>query len=372
MVDVFISYSSKDQKIADAVVNYFESSKVKCWIAYRDADAGTLYSASIMKAIKNSSIFVLVFSENSNKSHHVLKEIDAACRYEKIIIPFKIDACQPDDAVEYYLSATHWLDAISAPMDNHLNDLVKTVNRYLEKKVDVSLPVGSEAVQPVPVVSSSSKDKTKAHLILLSGMDVTEKDLREALLLDRIVYDGIEGGQFNIEKGLAWHKINPDIYFVLRDAELDALVGYMNIAPVTESCYNKIATGNILDMFIDEDSILPYDLPGLYHLNFTSIVVNPLYRSSGVILQFMNAVVSKMIDLSKQEIYFKAMIADAVTPAGEKLCRMFGMELITESNHDSKIYAVSLVPPKFRKSSKSLITLSEIYEKLNDGDMTSF
>jgi hypothetical protein len=371
MYDVFVSYSSKDQKIADAVVNYLESVKIKCWIAYRDADAGALYAASIIKAIKNSSIFVLVFSENSNNSKHVLKEIDAACKYVKIIIPFKIDDCRLDEAVEYYLSATHWLDAISTPMDNHLKDLVNTVNRYLEKTKSV-LSSADFGGSETPTVGSSCKEKTGAKLKLLSGVDVTEKDLREALLLDRMVYDEIDGGQFNIEKCLAWHKINPDIYFILRDVELDTLVGYMNVAPVTESCYNKIATGKIWDTSIDEDSVLPYDFPGLYHLNFTSIAVNPLYRSSGVVLQLTNAVVSKMIDLSKQEIYFKAMIADAVTPAGEKICRMFGMELIEQSNHDSKIYAVSLVPPKFRKSSKSLIALAEIYEQLDGSDMTAF
>jgi len=112
--------------------------------------------------------------------------------------------------------------------------------------------------------------------------------------------------------------------------------------------------------------------PGLYHLNFTSIAVNPLYRSSGVILKLVDAVMSKIVDLSKHGIYFKAMIADAVTPAGEKMCRMFGMDLISESNHDSKIYAVSFMPPKFRKSSKTLIALAEIYEQLDDSDMMAF
>jgi hypothetical protein len=176
MYDVFISYSSKDQKTADAVVNYLESAKVKCWIAYRDADAGTLYSASIMKAMKNSSIFLLVFSENSNKSQHVLKEIDAACKYEKIIIPFKIDACQLDDAVEYYLSATHWLDAISAPMDNHLKDLVKVVNKYLGKKEEVPPSVGSEASQSAPSVDLSSKDETEAQPKPVPDMKVTKEE----------------------------------------------------------------------------------------------------------------------------------------------------------------------------------------------------
>ena len=373
MHNVFISYSSKDRKTADAVMNCLESAKIKCWIAYRDADAGVLYAASIIKAIKSASIFLLVFSENSNKSKHVLKEIDAACKYEKIIIPFKIDACQLDDAVEYYLSATHWFDAMSSPIDNHLKNLISIVDRYLGKTPDVAPSpdsVGSKA--PAAAAASPGKDKTEARLKLVSGTEVTEKDLKEALLLDRMVYDVGDDGQFNIEKCLAWHKINPDIYFVLRDVELDVLVGYMNVAPITESCYNKIATGNILDTSIDEDSVLPYDFPGLYHLNFTSIVVNSLYRSSGVVLQLMNAVVSKLIELSKQEIYFKSMIADAVTPEGEKICRMVGMDMIAGSNHDSKIYTVSLIPPKFRKSSKALITLAEIYERLDGSNMTAF
>jgi len=375
MHDVFISYSSKDQKTADAVVNYLESAKIKCWIAYRDADAGTLYAASIMKAIKHSSIFLLVFSKNSNKSTHVLKEIDAACKYEKTIIPFKINACQLDDAVEYYLSATHWLDAISAPMDKHLKTLVGIVGRYLDKTVNMPPPsdsTDSPTTQPAHEPTPPARDKTEAHLELLSGMEVTEKDFKEALLLDRMVYDGMEGAQFNIEKCLAWHKINPDIYFVLRDVELDTLVGYVNVAPVTENCFNQIATGGIWDSAIEENAVLPYDFPGLYHVNFTSIAVNPLYRTSGVFIRLMNAVVAKMLDLSQREIYFKAMIADAVTPEGEKICRMFGMDWVAKTTHDSNIYSVSLVPPKFKKTSKSLIALAEIYEHLDVTDMVAF
>jgi len=51
---------------------------------------------------------------------------------------------------------------------------------------------------------------------------------------------------------------------------------------------------------------------------------------------------------------------------------MFGMDIITESCHGSKIYAVSLIPPKFRNSSKSIIKLAEIYEHLEVRKMTAF
>ncbi|GHV96265.1 hypothetical protein AGMMS50293_25850 [Spirochaetia bacterium] len=131
MHECFISYSSKDKKIADAIINYLESDKIRCWIAYRDADAGESYAASIIKAIKESSICILVFSENSNSSKHVLKEIDAACKYEKIIVPFRITDVKLDDAMEYYLSSTHWLDAIDDPLENHIKRLVVAIKKYL-------------------------------------------------------------------------------------------------------------------------------------------------------------------------------------------------------------------------------------------------
>ncbi|MBP5493609.1 MAG: toll/interleukin-1 receptor domain-containing protein, partial [Lachnospiraceae bacterium] len=34
--DVFISYSSKNKNVADAIVAEFESSGIKCWYAPRD------------------------------------------------------------------------------------------------------------------------------------------------------------------------------------------------------------------------------------------------------------------------------------------------------------------------------------------------
>jgi len=213
-------------------------------------------------------------------------------------------------------------------------------------------------------VNVTAKTKTGAKYRLISGKDVTKEDLKDALLLDSKVYDEIEDGQFNIEKCMAWWNINPDIYFVLRDEESDDLVGYVNLAPITETCYNRIATGTIWDTSIDEESVLPYT-HGLYYLNFTSIVIDPKYRSLVAVSQLMNAVESKMIELFEQGIYIKAMIADAVTPLGEKFCRMFNMDLITESNHNSKIYSVSFIPPKFKRNSPLRKVLAEKYEKLD-------
>lgn len=40
MIDVFISYSSKDKSVADAVCHVLEENKIACWISPRDVIAG--------------------------------------------------------------------------------------------------------------------------------------------------------------------------------------------------------------------------------------------------------------------------------------------------------------------------------------------
>ncbi len=38
--DIFISYSSKDRVIADAIVSNFENNGIRCWYPPRDIDPG--------------------------------------------------------------------------------------------------------------------------------------------------------------------------------------------------------------------------------------------------------------------------------------------------------------------------------------------
>ncbi|MDO8728011.1 MAG: toll/interleukin-1 receptor domain-containing protein [Candidatus Methanoperedens sp.] len=70
--DVFISHSSKDKTIADAICAALEAAKIRCWIAPRDILPGDKWAGSITKAISSSRIMVLIFSEHSNNSEDVL------------------------------------------------------------------------------------------------------------------------------------------------------------------------------------------------------------------------------------------------------------------------------------------------------------
>ena len=109
--DVFISYSSSDKAIADAICHRLEEKNVSCWIAPRDVVAGETYAHQIVQAINQCSVVVLVFSKNANMSEHVGNEVSKAFNAKKPILPFMIEETEMSDEFDYYLGRKHWLIA---------------------------------------------------------------------------------------------------------------------------------------------------------------------------------------------------------------------------------------------------------------------
>jgi hypothetical protein len=135
--DVFISFSAKDKAIADAVCAKLENNKIRCWIAPRDILPGVEYGQALVDGIKKSRVVVLVLSSNSNVSSQVMREIERAVSNEIPIIPLRIENITPSKSMEYYLSSVHWLDAITPPIEKHLDKLTDTVVRILGGKISM-------------------------------------------------------------------------------------------------------------------------------------------------------------------------------------------------------------------------------------------
>lgn len=131
--DVFISYSNKDKPVADAVVANLEGKGIRCWIAPRDVTPGTSWGDAIVDAIESSEVMVVILSENSNQSRQVVREVERAVANEVIIIPFRIENIDPSGAMAYFLSTEHWLDALTPPLENHIEKLGKTIQLFLSK-----------------------------------------------------------------------------------------------------------------------------------------------------------------------------------------------------------------------------------------------
>jgi hypothetical protein len=134
--DAFISYSSKDKTAADAACAMLEGAGVRCWIAPRDIRPGGEYGAAIIDAIDQCQVMVLIFSSNANESRQIHREIERAVSKGVTIVPLRIDEVVPTKSMEYFLGAIHWLDALTPPIEKHLQQLAETVKAIL--KVDSS------------------------------------------------------------------------------------------------------------------------------------------------------------------------------------------------------------------------------------------
>jgi hypothetical protein len=153
--DVFISHSSTDKAVADAVCAALESVTIRCWIAPRDVLPGRSYSGEITRAVQQSKVLVLIFSGDSNSSQQVLREVQLAANSRLHIVQFRIDSVVPNDDLEYYLSGPHWLDALTPPMQRHLETLQGSIKSLL------SLP--GDATSKSPVNVGQAREESPNH-----------------------------------------------------------------------------------------------------------------------------------------------------------------------------------------------------------------
>src|SRR5258708_1823104 len=76
--EVFISHSSSDKPVADAVCAALERIRIRCWMAPRDVQPGRSFAGEITRAIQYSKVLVLICSAHSNTSEQVLREVELA------------------------------------------------------------------------------------------------------------------------------------------------------------------------------------------------------------------------------------------------------------------------------------------------------
>jgi N-acetylneuraminic acid mutarotase len=177
--DIFISYAAEDKPTADAVCATLEAGDIRCWIAPRDVLPGQPYAESLVEAIHDARLMVLVFSSNSNSSTHVMREVERAASRGIPILPFRIEDVPLSASMEYYISSTHWLDALTPPLERHLKQLADTAQLLLaryqsapvqgEPEPDVLAPAGQTegAAPPATGMVKSGKPWSRFPRLLL-------------------------------------------------------------------------------------------------------------------------------------------------------------------------------------------------------------
>ena len=99
MHDVFISYSHHDAEIRAEIVEKLESAGIRCWYAPRNIQPGEEWADAITRGLKDSRALILIFTEASNDSNQVLREVGLAVDLKKPIFPCRCDETIPSGSM---------------------------------------------------------------------------------------------------------------------------------------------------------------------------------------------------------------------------------------------------------------------------------
>ena len=166
--DVFISYSSNDQKVVEGLSAYLEQNGVRCFVAYRDIPKGIVWAEAITNAIENCKLMIVVFSERFNMSKHVDREIEMCIEEGKPILTFKIENVDFKGVKKYYLKNINWVDAFPKPQE-YFGEMLKSIQSLLPetKKIIQQEPEKEVFVEKKEI---SNKKETKPEFKLNKSM----------------------------------------------------------------------------------------------------------------------------------------------------------------------------------------------------------
>jgi hypothetical protein len=107
---IFVSYSSKDSRVANRICAALEAKGLACWIASRDVNPGENFGEAIVNAIRAAKLMLLVFTQNANNSDEIKKELVLAGHNRLIVIPVRVEDVVPGGAFAYELATRQWID----------------------------------------------------------------------------------------------------------------------------------------------------------------------------------------------------------------------------------------------------------------------
>lgn len=135
---VFLSHSSKNESVTDVICKSLEAGGIRCWLSSRDIPPGANWGEAIIDGINASRVMVVILTADSNKSQHVVREVERAVNFSIPIIPIRIDDIPLSKSLEYFLSMANWLDAFTPPLQGHLDILLDRVSSLFASHEDQS------------------------------------------------------------------------------------------------------------------------------------------------------------------------------------------------------------------------------------------
>ena len=244
--DVFISFSFKDQHIADKIVNHLANLYgISCWICTEKIRAGEYYYDLIAEAISTCKILVFVQTKNSVESKEIPDEILTAIDEGKTIISFIVEPSELRGQMKLKLNHRQHIDATKPTLDERIKDLAKDICRSLGKPFQDCSANQSEEQVTYKLISSRIQASTTFY-----GREDILAHIHEKFSSDeRIVFlKGMGGiGKSEIAKQYAkrYKKEYDAIVWMRYDGSLLNLIIDDNALPIEGLCRKTKADNSL-------------------------------------------------------------------------------------------------------------------------------
>lgn len=194
----FISHAKENLQAAEEIVRSLESKGLTCWIAPRDVPPGANWIEEILRGIEQSKCFVLVLSDEANRSGHVLREVERAASKAKPIYPVRLEDIPLSPKLEYLISMHQWLDAWEGYFDAHMQRLASAIESDEEW-------IGNVVLQRRRRRHISSGIAAVVVVIVLALVTIFDREIRQLFLTpEKIAEETLEKRNISVNiEGLA-------------------------------------------------------------------------------------------------------------------------------------------------------------------------
>jgi TIR domain len=139
--EIFLSYSRADHSLAEQFVRTAETRGLNIWFDDK-IEGGENWRQKIVDVLSSAKALVILFSEHSNGSTQLIKELAVADNMKKHVIPVLIADCKPEREYLYELASRNWINIYPNPETR----LALLVDKLV---TDLKLPGGGPSAAPV-------------------------------------------------------------------------------------------------------------------------------------------------------------------------------------------------------------------------------
>lgn len=126
---VFISYASEDSVRVREITARLTSAGARVWLDREKLAGGSVWAEELVRAIKKSSVVMLMCSDAAMRSWAVKQEIQVAGEAGKILLPVLLEHTNYPAQLEFFLAGRQWIEVLDRPESAWLPTMLAALER---------------------------------------------------------------------------------------------------------------------------------------------------------------------------------------------------------------------------------------------------